>query len=660
MKFEAVEGRLAENLPGYQARPSQQRLAAAIETALESQKGLLANGPVGIGKSLAGMIPSISYAVDHHTRVVIATSTIALMEQYANIDIPFLEKHSGLKFTWAMIKGKGRYVCASSLNDAESSAKIERIQDLRKELDDPNHDGDFEHVETPLTDTDRLLLTTTADDCPGVRECVFGSVCFAEKAKDKALQSDVVITNTAMLTADLELRESTGGGVNVLGEYDAVLVDEGHLLEQTTSNSLGTQISQRGVEATLSRAYNFLRSQGGRDYEESMSAARNALADISGLLLDSDDTTELNKTWFIMNSDPFIALVQAMQKIGARVKATSVDDDKSATKQKIIARQYKNMTQKIPKIILSEDYDLVRWLETKLVGKADKRQTVWALKTAPVDVSEFLREWLFQRVPTILMSGTLAVKDRKGNDDFSFIQRSTGSEAVPTIAVESPFNYQQQQLIWAPPESAPSPKSYYPWLGWSQGIMLELIDAAPDKGALLLFTSKKDMEAAFLNLEERLEDRGRLALMQYHKHSNKELAAFFKEATTSVLFGLASFGTGFDVQGDALGTVVISKLPFPVPVDPIFKAKSLREENAGRKPFGSLSMPMTAMTLEQFSGRAVRTVSDRGVVAILDQRVTSTAWGKQLLSAIPGRQTTSLQEVRDFWSESDTEEEIPF
>lgn len=647
MRFEDVEKRLSSKIPGYQTRPSQQKLAAAIEEGLNSRKGLLAQGPVGVGKSLAGMVPAISYALDKGGRVIVATSTIALMEQYVNNDVPLLEQESGMKFTWGMVKGKGRYVCQINLNDAEATAKIPTIKALRAELTD-DHSGDFEHVTTPITDMDRMLLSTSADDCPGASDCIFGTTCYAEKAKTKALQSQVVITNTAMLMADLELRKGTGGGINVLGDYDAVIVDEGHLLENSASNSLGIQITQRGMESLVTRVHSFLRTEGAPGADKVTVAARDALEQISSIVLDEQDTDEINKAWFINHADGFLSLIDALGQMVAQIKITSPADEKSATRRKILGKQCANMMERIPEIIMSEDYELVRWIETKIVGVRDKKHTVWTLKTAPVDVSDFLRSWLFERVPTIVMSGTLATKDSSGQDDFEYIRRSIGAQNIPAQAVDSPFDYDANQLVWVPPASAPTPKEYHNWIGWSQGIMLELIDAAPDAGGLILFTSRKDMEAAYENLRERFEDRGREAYMQGLDYSNKELAERFKSDVSSVLFGLASFGTGFDAKGDTCKTVIISKLPFDVPTDPIFKAKSLKLENEGLNPFGKLSLPRMAMTLEQFSGRALRTVTDRAVVAILDQRLTTTSWGRQALSTVPGRKTTSLREVREF------------
>lgn len=649
MRFEEVEKNLSSKIPGYQPRPSQQALAASFEAALDQGVGQLGQGPVGVGKSLAGMVPVISHALKSTDgRVVIATSTIALMEQYVNSDVPLLQEHSGLDFTWAMLKGKGRYVCRTSLNDVEATNNIANIRELREELDDPSHTGDFEHLKTKITDQDKAILTTSADDCPGASECVFGEICFAENAKRKALQSQVIITNTAMLMADLELRKGTSGQVNVLGEYDAVLVDEGHLLENSASSSLGIQVTQRGVESLLSKSYNYLRSEGGINYETAHAAARQALEDISGILMDDQVAEELTQSWFVMNAEPFMDLSQALQGILMKIKAVSASDERSATKRKIIMKQINNLVEKIPYILISEDYEVVRWLETKTVGRGAKAHQVWSLKTSPVDVSDFLREWLFDRVPTIVMSGTLAIKDKSGKDDFEYIQRSLGADGLGTVAVGSPFDYESNQLVYAPGGNAPSPKDYFEWMGWSQGVILELIDSAPDGGALVLYTSRKDMEAAYENLAERLEDRGRNVYMQGLDWTNKELAQKFKDDTTSVLFGLASFGTGFDAKGDTLKTVIISKLPFDVPTDPIFKAKSKKLEKEGLSPFGKLSLPRMAMNLEQYSGRAVRTVTDRAVVAILDQRLTTTAWGRQALSVVPGKKTTSLKDVRAF------------
>lgn len=646
MRFAEVEKNLASKIDGYQVRPSQQEFASEIETALANGTGLLGEGPVGVGKSLAGMIPAISHAKATGGRVVVATSTIALMEQYVNSDVPLLEEFSGLNFTWGMVKGKGQYVCQVNLHDAEANS-IASIKALREELTD-KHSGDFQHVQTPITDQDRMILTTSSDDCPGASDCVFGDTCFAEKAKTKALNSEVVITNTAMLMADLQLRSATEGQVNVLGDYDAVLVDEGHLLENSASNSLGQQLTQRGLESFVTRVFTFLRSEGSERADAIASRARAALEDISNLMLDEASATELNKTWFVSHSEPFMDYIDVLSSMLAAIKMTHPADEKAATKRKILAKRCDNMMETLPNIILGEDHEIVRWIETRVTGRGSRQQTVWTLKTAPVDVSEYLRTWLFNRVTTIVMSGTLSTKDRHGDHDFNYVQRSIGANRLPTLAVDSPFDYASNQLVWTPPANAPSPKDYWNWMGWSQGIQLELIDAAPEAGALVLFTSRKDMETAYENLAERIEDRDRAVYMQGKDYTNKELSELFKADQRSILFGLASFGTGFDAKGDTLKSVIISKLPFDVPTDPIFKAKSLKVKNDGGNAWSDLSLPRMAMTLEQFSGRALRTVTDRAVVAVLDVRLTTSGWGQQALSVVPGRKTTSLQDVRDF------------
>lgn len=647
MPFKDIENNLTK-LPGYKSRPAQQHMAEEIEAALAHNEGLLVQGPVGIGKSLAGMIPMIEHARNKGARVVVATSTIALMEQYVNSDVPLLEEHSGLDFTWGMVKGKGRYVCQVNLHDAEVASKVPNISDLRKELEAPGQTGDFEHLTTPLTEIDKMHLATSASDCPGASECLFGATCFAEGAKSKALQSDVVITNTAMLMADLELRKGTGGAVNVLGDYDAVLVDEGHLLESSASSSLGVQITQRGLEALVTRVHGFLQSHHSKQADPITLRAREYLDAVENTLLEEESTDELNKVWFVQHAEPFLDLISILTEMQAAVKMTQAVDEKAAIRRKILMKQCSNLSEELPNIILGEDWDLVRWLETKKVGRGDKSRVVWTLKTAPVDVSKFLRDWLINRVPTVIMSGTLAVKDRNGNDDFSYIRRSLGAEGPNELAVESPFDYENNQLVWTPPDNAPNPKDYHNWLGWSQNMMLELIDADPTGGALVLFTSRKDMEAVYESLAERLEDRERNVYMQGLDYNNKQLAQFFKDDVTSVLFGLASFGTGFDAKGDTLRTVIISKLPFDVPTDPIFKAKSMKLEQDGLNPFRDLSMPRMAMSLEQYSGRGVRTLEDRAVIGILDNRLTTTAWGRQTLGVVRGRKTQSLKEVREF------------
>jgi Rad3-related DNA helicase len=547
--FADAERVLADRLPGYTERPQQQALAAFVEEIIATGGHGLAEAGCGTGKSLATMIPAILGG----KKTVIATATIALMEQYANKDVPFLEENLGVPFTWALVKGRSNYFCRAKAATADHS-RVPNLPAMLAELEaDENHSGDREHFEAPVTKEEFSYVASSADECPGKRKCPFGEVCFAEAAKQKGKEAQVVVTNTAMLMTDLKVREMTDGFASMLGDYDLVLIDEGHETEDITSGST-----------------------------------------------------------------------------------------KEETRRTRLVKRANNYADKLAEAATADDEILVRWTEN-WTGRNGQSQVL--LKTAPVHIGSYLASWLWDMVPSVLISATLSV-----GGDFSYIAERLGlPETTQTLNVGTPFDYTTQALLFTPERTAPSPKDRNAWLGYSRVAMQELISAAGG-GALLLFTSRAAMQAAYDGLSPWLEGRGFTALVQ-GQGSNKELAQQFKDDTHSVLFALKSFFTGVDFQGDTCRLVIIDKLPFPVPTEPVFAARSEQVERHGGSSFRDLTIPAMTLTLVQGYGRLIRTSQDKGIVAILDSRLTSTSWGAKIVKGLPGSpRTTSFVDAEKFFA----------
>lgn len=637
--FADAEKVLAQALPGYTERPPQQALAAFIEKTIAEQGHGLAEAGTGTGKSLATMIPAILSG----QKVVVATATKALMEQYANSDVPFLEEHLPVPFTWALVKGRSNYLCMAKANDPEFAAKAPILQSMLAEIASAEeqgfiHTGDFDHFEVTLEDADRRNLASTANECPGKRDCPFGEVCFAEAAKKKGREAQVVVTNIAMLMTDLKVRELSDGMAAMLGNYDMVLIDEAHEMEEYATSALRTQIRKGGISKFLAEAANFALEQNA-GIESALPAAE-ALEAAWDLLDEGQKTLR----FFVEYGEPFMVLIEALRQVSEDISKISITrgGPKGEARRARLVKRGKNYADNLAMAITTDDELLVRWIE----DETDRRgETHRHFNMAPVHVGSYLAAWLWDQVSAVLISATLSV-----HGDFGYITDRLGlPDTTGSLSVGTPFDYQEQALLFVPPANAPTPKDRNAWLGYSITMTQELVKAAGG-GALLLFTSRSAMQEAYDRLAPGFEANGLTCLMQ-GQASNKILAQQFAEDTHSVLFALKSFMTGVNFEGDTCRLVIIDKLPFPVPTEPVFAARADQIRRMGRSDFNELTIPMMTLTLEQAYGRLIRTSKDRGVVAILDSRLTSTGYGKKIVRNLPDSPvTTNLADVQAFFS----------
>lgn len=688
--WDDVEVNLAANLPGYQARPPQQLLAHAIEHTLENEGILLAQAGCGTGKSLGGMIPLLLDSVNNGRRAVVATATKALQEQYANSDIPFLQEKSGIDFTWALLKGRSNYLCRAKLVGQEADL-IEEVPALRQEIrENPGISGDREHFATVVADESWPKLSTSSDECPGKRECPFGDVCFAEAAKEKAQDADLVVTNISMAMADammrLKTQDSQDGPYEMLGHYDSIAFDEGHKIREYAAGAIGFEFTARGIGFWIKKAMQFAAFQGvssivqdaedeGVDTEvveipvESLSdRAASIMQTLTELLMPQGtdrfgerlQPPRLSLAWFSDNFVPFMDLVDVVSTIVEMVEDVRIvnDVDAQQAKRKMIVKQGRKIGEDIVTMISAEDHVEVRWVE---VYKTRKGEDTWKVCTSPVDIAPFMQAAFWGEKTAVVMSATLSSgKDERGENDFTYMKRTLGltQGKVAAVDVGTPFDFANQALMFVPGKDIPNPKSdRAAWMGYAMSTFLQIVQAAQG-GVLSLYTSRTAMEESYAALAPMLRDAGYTVLMQGnreegHQFSNKQLAKIFAEDTHSILFGLETFFTGVDFQGDTCRAVVLDKLPFPVPSDPIFEARELAEKRAGRRPFNSLSIPMMMLTLEQAQGRLIRTITDTGLFAVLDSRLTSTPYGRAIVDALPDFPvTTEMSAVRAFYAKT--------
>lgn len=660
--FEEAEAVLAESLEGYESRPQQQALARNVEGALANGSHLIAQAGCGTGKSLGYLIP----AIQSGKRVVVTTATKALQDQIASKDLPFLAEHLGVPFEHAILKGRSNYLCQAKLVDADTPATNEVRVWIKEKGRAEGFDGERESIPVTLTDKEWRGLTVSSEECPGKRECPFGETCYAEEAKKRAKAADVVVVNHALFFTDLMVKTQFGPEKSMLDHYDVVVADEAHELEEWASNTLGHQFSEGTVTSLLAEVRNLVTANLPADDEtrvavlDAGAAVTNALdALFRGTYFDPDEgeTKEvlaagrLYAKTFLSNQDHWVTLANSLGAYAEAVSRISMERaknvDKALMRKRLLTVRSHNTAQKFADIIIAPHDLLVRWVEEERLKGARRNETRKVIKAAPIEVGALLRGMLWDKTPGVLVSATMSVKG-----EFDYIAGRLGIEAFTGIDVGTPFDYEKQSRLYVPDSSFPSPQGSdrQRWEVASTIRMGELVKAS-DGRALLLFTSRKQMENAYETLSRSLPYT---CLMQGQEgKSNKALAAEFMEDTHSVLFALRSFFTGVDFQGEACSLVVIDKLPFPVPTEPVTQARCELIENRGGSSFRDYTVPVMSLILEQGFGRLIRHRNDIGVVAILDSRLASKPYGRDIIASLPPAPLVrDMAEVESFYSEA--------
>ncbi|MEV5568028.1 ATP-dependent DNA helicase, partial [Streptomyces sp. NPDC052196] len=532
------------------------------------------------------------------------------------------------------------------------------------------HTGDRDDITTPIDQRREWpLVAASSEECPGRTKCGFAEQCFGLRHKDAAMDADIVATNLAVLLTDTKIaRESAGDDGEgprihaLLGEYDGLIIDEAHELEDQATAHLGFDIKQGGLLKWADQAMSFLAVHEGVDEQrvgKSYDAHQDVVDAIDALTQPIADQLEYDRTGAIdadfigVHADKFVALWMALEALRQRVIARKIADSSSQEREEGIRQRVittgRNFLTNIKAVMLADPNDMVRWAE--MYGH--ERMTVgkrWMIKAAPIGVGPYLREELWSRYPAVLMSATLSAGT--GEHRFDYIARRLGLEdTAATLDVGSPFDYRHQALTFHPDKSVPAPAgdTRSEWESWVSAATLELVRAAGG-GALLLYTSHRAMTEAYNILGNQLRGDGLNCFVQGGDMSVREMAQRFRDDEHSVLFGLRSFMTGMDFPGNTCRLVVVDKLPFAVPTDPIHKARTDAIERQGGNAFADLVVPSMTLTLLQAYGRLIRSTDDSGVVALMDPRLASKGYGRGIVKALPPAPvTTDLARVRDFY-----------
>jgi ATP-dependent DNA helicase DinG len=587
-------GALARAMPEFESRPQQGALADAVETALATGRHLVAEAGTGVGKSLAYLLP----ALESGHRVVVATATKALQEQLLRHDVPVAATVLGRDLEVVVVKGRQNYLCRRQLHGFQpfllADGRDGRAWEAMQGWLDATETGDRAELEVEPSEALWAELAVGADRCVG-RRCPFLSSCFAEAARERGAEADLVIANHALYFAHV----AAGGGV--LPEHDAVIFDEAHRLEESAASWLGGRVSRVGLRRL---AHDIERAC--RDGQKPLPARQLDRVERTGeRLLRAVAPPAGRRRLREVPAEPALVLIDALGDLAAALQGEGEELD-------LLARRAIGTSAQVEACLEPAELERVVWSEPE------------ALAWAPVDVADALRERLWDEGPTaILVSATLTT-----GEDAGFVRRRLGIDDAREAVVGSPYDFAEQALLYLP-RSMPDPRSD-DFTARAADEIVALLSLSEGR-ALVLTSSYRALDA----YRERVRDRVPYDVLVQGEAPRERLLERFRREVGSVLVATSTFWQGVDVPGESLSLLVIDKLPFSAPGDPLHEARCESVERHGGDWFRDYALPTAMLQLRQGFGRLIRSHADRGVVAILDPRLRTRGYGRAFLAALP-------------------------
>jgi len=648
-QFFSPGGVLSKAHPAYEFRRGQLQMAQSVEQALAEKRHLIVEAGTGTGKTLAYLVPVIRSG----KRVIISTGTKNLQEQLFYKDIPFLQQalypNGEGKLNVCYMKGRSNYVCRKKLYDLTGQPVLTGFEEIEQYRaiagwEKVTQTGDrAELAELPEASALWHKLDARAEACTG-QKCSEWERCFITEMRRRAMESDIIIVNHHLFFADLGIKQQADEApdAGILPDVGTVIFDEAHELEDVAGSYFGISVSNsrfdelcRDVEASLQR---------NQMLSASLAGAVKNLRDRSQFFFallppgEGRFAFDARREFLEENGDEFIALQNALQRLSSQMQGLPSKPEEIFN----FARRAQELQVQLNFVMESEDHNTVFWIERRGFRPASPARGPARvfLQATPIDVGPILKSYLFDKLDSVVLtSATLAV-----GGNFEYMRGRLGLEHSRESVLPSHFDYQNQALFYVPPD-LPDPRTP-PFAAKASDRIRRLLEITRGR-AFVLFTSYAQMNDVYHRLLGVLD----FPMLLQGDAPKSALLQEFRITPNAVLFATSAFWQGVDVQGEQLSSVIIDRLPFAVPSDPVVAARVKAIDAEGGNAFFQYQVPAAVITLKQGFGRLIRSLNDRGLLTLLDNRILKKQYGRTFVESLPSyRRTTDLRQVEEFFN----------